>query len=161
REWPALRGWVNARRQDIRFQRELEQADGAWRKAGRDPDQLLRVRRLEHAIQWKQRNRGELRPEIEEYVEASRRRTRRNNVLRWGSSLTVMGLLLVLALPTIESGLRWVQRLLASGRVNPKDGLKYSYIPPGEFQMGCDDPECSGNFSRHRVRITKGFWIGQ
>jgi len=49
-------------------------------------------------------------------------------------------------------------------RENPKDGLKYVWIPPGTFMMGCSpgDNEC---FDRekpsHQVTITKGFWMGQ
>jgi formylglycine-generating enzyme required for sulfatase activity len=49
-------------------------------------------------------------------------------------------------------------------RENPKDGLKYVWIPPGTFQMGCSpgDSECSYyEKPAHQVRITKGFWIGQ
>ncbi len=49
-------------------------------------------------------------------------------------------------------------------RVNPKDGLKYVWIAPGTFQMGCSpgDTEC-GNDEKptHQVSITKGFWLGQ
>jgi formylglycine-generating enzyme required for sulfatase activity len=48
--------------------------------------------------------------------------------------------------------------------VNPKDGLKYVWIPPGTFMMGCSpgDNECY-DFEKpaHQVTITKGFWIGQ
>jgi len=47
---------------------------------------------------------------------------------------------------------------------NPKDGLKYVWIPPGTFMMGCSpgDNECaSWEKPRHQVAITKGFWIGQ
>jgi formylglycine-generating enzyme required for sulfatase activity len=49
-------------------------------------------------------------------------------------------------------------------RENPKDGLKYVWIPPGSFQMGCSpgDTECSDDEKpAHQVAITKGFWIGQ
>ncbi len=49
-------------------------------------------------------------------------------------------------------------------RENPKDGLKYVWIPPGSFQMGCSpgDNECSDDEKPpHQVTITKGFWIGQ
>jgi formylglycine-generating enzyme required for sulfatase activity len=49
-------------------------------------------------------------------------------------------------------------------KVNPKDGLKYVWIPPGTFQMGCSpgDSECgSDEKPRHQVTITKGFWLGQ
>jgi formylglycine-generating enzyme required for sulfatase activity len=49
-------------------------------------------------------------------------------------------------------------------KVNPKDGLKYVWIPSGTFQMGCSpgDSEC-GEMEKpsHRVTISKGFWIGQ
>ena len=47
---------------------------------------------------------------------------------------------------------------------NPKDGLKYVWIPSGTFQMGCSpgDSACA-NIEKpsHRVTISKGFWIGQ
>jgi serine/threonine-protein kinase len=49
-------------------------------------------------------------------------------------------------------------------RENPKDGLKYVWIPPGTFQMGCSpgDNECTGGEKpSHQVTITKGFWLGQ
>ena len=48
--------------------------------------------------------------------------------------------------------------------VNPKDGLKYVWIPPGTFQMGCSpgDRECDDDEKpAHKVRISRGFWIGQ
>ena len=49
-------------------------------------------------------------------------------------------------------------------RVNPKDGLKYVWIPPGTFMMGCSpgDNECGDDEKPpHQVTITKGFWLGQ
>jgi len=49
-------------------------------------------------------------------------------------------------------------------RENPKDGLKYVWIPPGTFMMGCSpgDSECYDEEKpAHRVTISKGFWIGQ
>jgi formylglycine-generating enzyme required for sulfatase activity len=49
-------------------------------------------------------------------------------------------------------------------KTNPKDGLKYVWIPPGTFMMGCSpgDSECDGDEKpAHRVTITKGFWMGQ
>jgi formylglycine-generating enzyme required for sulfatase activity len=54
----------------------------------------------------------------------------------------------------------------AAGQVreNPKDGLKYVWIPAGSFLMGCspEDKECFDNEKpSHQVTITKGFWIGQ
>jgi formylglycine-generating enzyme required for sulfatase activity len=49
-------------------------------------------------------------------------------------------------------------------RENPKDGLKYVWIPPGTFMMGCSpgDRGCNDNETpSHRVAISKGFWMGQ
>jgi serine/threonine protein kinase len=45
---------------------------------------------------------------------------------------------------------------------NPKDGLVYVWIPPGEFVMGASpgDSEASeAEKPAHRVRIMKGFWL--
>jgi len=47
-------------------------------------------------------------------------------------------------------------------RENPKDGLKYVWIPPGTFMMGCSpgDSVCEGaEKPLHQVTITKGFWM--
>ncbi len=47
---------------------------------------------------------------------------------------------------------------------NPKDQLKYVYIPPGTFMMGCSpgDSECADDERpAHRVVITRGIWLGQ
>jgi serine/threonine-protein kinase len=48
-------------------------------------------------------------------------------------------------------------------RENPKDGLKYVWIPPGTFMMGCSPgDECfDAEKPPHQVTITRGFWIGQ
>jgi formylglycine-generating enzyme required for sulfatase activity len=51
-----------------------------------------------------------------------------------------------------------------SVRVNPKDGLKYLWIPPGSFMMGCSpgDTECRPDERpAHEVVINRGFWLGQ
>ena len=58
--------------------------------------------------------------------------------------------------------------------VNPQDGERYVWITPGNFQMGCspDDRACqdedhvgvarfANERPRHRVVISKGFWMGQ
>jgi TonB family protein len=48
--------------------------------------------------------------------------------------------------------------------VNPKDGQRYIWIPPGAFTMGCSpgDTECDNNEKPpHEVRIANGFWLGQ
>lgn len=47
---------------------------------------------------------------------------------------------------------------------NPKDCLKYVWIPPGTFMMGCShgDDECADSEKpAHQVAISRGFLIGQ
>jgi formylglycine-generating enzyme required for sulfatase activity len=50
-------------------------------------------------------------------------------------------------------------------RVNPIDGLKYVWIPPGSFMMGCspgEAPQCLPDEKpSHRVTISRAFWLGQ
>jgi formylglycine-generating enzyme required for sulfatase activity len=49
-------------------------------------------------------------------------------------------------------------------RINPADGQRYVWIPPGRFEMGCSsgDGECQGDEKpRHGVIISRGFWMGQ
>ena len=104
------------------------------------------------------------RERVAKFVKDSRWENRKGFAWRWGSVLIVIGVLSVLAFPTIESGWRTVKRSL-DGRVNPKDGLRYVYVPSGEFQMGCSpgDSECDQDDEKpqHPVTISKGFWIGQ
>lgn len=49
-------------------------------------------------------------------------------------------------------------------RTNPKDGLRYAWVPGGTFRVGCSegDSECDPDERPARdVMITKGFWMGQ
>lgn len=49
-------------------------------------------------------------------------------------------------------------------KINSTDGLTYIWIPPGSFMMGCSpgDKHCSEEEKpKHRVEISKGFWIGE
>jgi len=49
-------------------------------------------------------------------------------------------------------------------KVNANDGLKYAWIPPGTFMMGCSpgDSACGGNEKpAHQVTLSKGLWLGQ
>jgi formylglycine-generating enzyme required for sulfatase activity len=64
----------------------------------------------------------------------------------------------------IEARLEDIGPALGQVRENPKDGLKYVWIPPGTFQMGCSpgDNECHNDEKpAHQVTITRGFWIGE
>lgn len=47
-------------------------------------------------------------------------------------------------------------------RTHPIDGLEYCWIPPGDFLMGAvpgDTQEFDDEKPRHKVTITKGFWL--
>ena len=64
----------------------------------------------------------------------------------------------------VEAKLEDVGPPAGTVRENPKDGLKYVWIPSGTFQMGCSpgDNECEDyEKPSHQVTISKGFWMGQ
>jgi formylglycine-generating enzyme required for sulfatase activity len=66
--------------------------------------------------------------------------------------------------PKVEAPLANLGPAPPEAKLNPKDGLKYVWIPPGTFMMGCSpgDGECEDDEKpRHKVTITKGFWLGQ
>lgn len=53
---------------------------------------------------------------------------------------------------------------LGTVKVNPVDGQRYVWIPPGEFDMGASpgDPDAKADEKpRHRVIISRGFWMGE
>ena len=53
---------------------------------------------------------------------------------------------------------------VAAPKMNPKDGLEYIWIPPGEFLMGAvpgDDEALDDQKPQHRVKITRGFWLSR
>jgi len=53
---------------------------------------------------------------------------------------------------------------LGDSKVNPTDGLKYLYIPPGKVTLGCSpgDKECFEDETPIRpVTLTHGFWLSQ
>ena len=64
----------------------------------------------------------------------------------------------------VEAALLDLGPTAGSVRENPRDGLKYVWMPPGTFMMGCSpgDNECGVDEKpSHQVTISKGFWIGQ
>jgi formylglycine-generating enzyme required for sulfatase activity len=49
-------------------------------------------------------------------------------------------------------------------KVNPNDGLRYVWIPPGSFTEGCSpgDKSCyEDEFPTHKITLTRGFWLSQ
>src|SRR4051812_38584711 len=52
----------------------------------------------------------------------------------------------------------------AKSRINPKDGSKYLWIPPGSFTIGCSpgDKDCYRDEKRDmKITLTRGFWLGE
>jgi formylglycine-generating enzyme required for sulfatase activity len=49
-------------------------------------------------------------------------------------------------------------------KVNPKDGLRYRWIPPGTYISGCSpgDSDCfADEFPTRKITLTRGFWLGE
>ncbi len=78
------------------------------------------------------------------------------------SVLTAAGALVVLVVGVLYFSHRGATK--GEVRVNPVDGLKYVWIPPGAFTMGCSpgDNECY-EFEKppHQASISRGYWLGQ
>jgi formylglycine-generating enzyme required for sulfatase activity len=65
---------------------------------------------------------------------------------------------------SVEARLESVAPTAGQVRENRKDGLRYVWIPPGNFMMGCSpgDSACRGDEKpSHQVTISKGLWLGQ
>ncbi len=53
---------------------------------------------------------------------------------------------------------------LGDSKVNPTDGLKYLWIPPGSVTTGCSagDTECyPDEYPARKITLTRGFWLSQ
>jgi WD40 repeat protein len=70
-EWPRLKDWIEADREDLRQQRRLAAAAAEWHGAGRDPSFLLRDRRLEQFVDWSRSTGLALAPLEAKYLEGS------------------------------------------------------------------------------------------
>ncbi len=49
-------------------------------------------------------------------------------------------------------------------KINPVDGLRYRWIPPGSYTSGCSagDKQCfKEEFPNRRITLTRGFWLGE
>jgi len=68
------------------------------------------------------------------------------------------------AVPVVKQPLVRAAPQPSGAQTNLKDGLIYVWIAPGEFRMGAlpgDSDAGPEEQPRHRVRITKGFWLGE
>lgn len=58
--WPRLAGWLVESREELRVSRHMEQAAVEWERSGRRPDLLLTGVALAAAIDWRDRQRGDI-----------------------------------------------------------------------------------------------------
>ncbi|MBA4159645.1 MAG: TIR domain-containing protein [Gemmatimonadetes bacterium] len=71
REWMRLREWIAANRAAIRIERRLIAAAAEWVHADKDPDAVLRGAQLVETQEWAQQHLDDLRPQEQEFLEAS------------------------------------------------------------------------------------------
>jgi formylglycine-generating enzyme required for sulfatase activity len=106
-------------------------------------------RRLVHALNTRSKELG-ITPPIAKLEKAEATERQENQTRERGQLQTTPATILSMAAGTTK--------------IHPKDGLKYVWIPPGTFRMGCSagDEECySDETPEHSVTITRGFWLGQ
>ena len=64
----------------------------------------------------------------------------------------------------LEANLRESGMMAGTARENPRDGMRYRWIPPGRFTMGCspNDNNCLADEKPpHEVTLSHGFWMGE
>ena len=79
REWPRLRGWIDADRKGLRIHRAVTAAAQEWRELARDDGALFRGSRLDEAVEWREAEDPVLNQLEQEFLDASEahRRTER------------------------------------------------------------------------------------
>jgi formylglycine-generating enzyme required for sulfatase activity len=66
--------------------------------------------------------------------------------------------------PLVAGCLLWTAAASSASKINNRDGLRYIWIPPGVYAMGCSlgDQQCfDWEPAPHAVKIDRGFWIGE
>jgi WD40 repeat protein/DNA-binding SARP family transcriptional activator len=82
REWPRLRGWIDADRDGLRIQRNLNAAAREWEDLGRDEGALYRGIRLGEASEWCASHAPSLNALERDFLEASEARRARERTQR-------------------------------------------------------------------------------
>ena len=72
REWPTLRGWLEADREGLLIHRHLTESAQEWERLNRDPDELYRGFRLAQAAEWALRDPDSINPLEREFLDTSR-----------------------------------------------------------------------------------------
>jgi formylglycine-generating enzyme required for sulfatase activity len=80
--------------------------------------------------------------------------------------LSLAAIVLVTPLAAFQAANRSPAKAPQKGdsKVNPKDGLRYRWIPPGTYISGCSpgDKQCyDDEVPPRKITLTKGFWLGE
>jgi formylglycine-generating enzyme required for sulfatase activity len=151
REWPALRGWLEAAREDLLLGRRLTEAARAWEALERDLGDLYRGARLAQALDWAHGHDREMSPLEREFLEASQAeqaRAGRARRLRWAGLTALVALLGVVITPALTSQLtRLIYRPLP---------MAWEDIDAEEFLMGSPEGDQNADedeFPQHQVYL--------
>ena len=119
REWPTLRAWIEARREDLLRHRRVRAAVAEWEASGRSTDYLFSGARLEEVEQWQAGTDLGLSKQEQEFIADSRKhqdvvtavQRRRRRLALFGTSAAAavglsLALLAFLQLGRAESGER-------------------------------------------------------
>jgi formylglycine-generating enzyme required for sulfatase activity/Mrp family chromosome partitioning ATPase len=165
--WPTLRGWVREYDEALKIRPMLEDLAARWQQKDRSPEFLLRGDAHAAAVRAFQDQRL-FSPTVEQFINAGRREEnarlrgrRRLTLYRWGIVIAVLAIAVFLSFGYLHQRWRDYQILrAATTKINPVDGLKYVWLEPGDFEMGCSYDSSRDCYSS-RVKIPTGFWIGQ
>jgi hypothetical protein len=107
REWPTLRQWLDANREQLLRHRDLTEAAYTWESLGRDDGALFRGARLEQTLSWLDQSPEPLSLLEQEFVaasqalvareEAQRRRLARATLIQRALALVAVALIAVIA----------------------------------------------------------------
>ena len=100
REWPRLRGWLEADRDGRRLHQQIATAATEWTASGRDDDGLLRGARLAAADDWRADHEPDLTDLEREFLRASVRSRQR----RFRRLQAVTGALVILLVGALVAG---------------------------------------------------------
>ena len=123
REWPRLRGWLEADAQGRRVHRHLAQAAADWQERGRDRADVYRGARLAVAREWRASHADELRATEREFLDASETAAEREQRrLR----LALAGVVALLAVATLGAIVALHQRSAAQRQARTAEATRVS-----------------------------------
>jgi energy-coupling factor transporter ATP-binding protein EcfA2 len=142
--WASLRDWIAESREDLRFQRRIEDAASDWQAQGQPAGLLWRSPQLEQLRAFRQRRAADMTLTQVDFLRASERQRKRERWRRYVTAATVLLLVLTVAVINFRHGyIAWTEtrpwgRLinLSSGKSYP---LRYDTANVGRPAEGAED----------------------